>query len=127
MAQSAWCGGRSPTVGQARVVAWTAAPVATEFKVILDDTLGTLAQFGAALGDAGVNVEAIQGTTAQGKGVIQFVANDQAQAARALEAAHIAYTKREVIERLASDLSCQQPRDPSRSFLRWLSHHGGRN
>jgi hypothetical protein len=74
-----------------------ATPVTTEFTVILDDTRGTLAQLGGVLGDAGVNIEAIQGTTAKGKGVIQFVAHDPGPAARALEAAHIAYTKREVI------------------------------
>jgi hypothetical protein len=97
MAQSAWCGCHSQTVGAASVVARTVMPIEAEFKVILDDTLGTLAQLGAVLGDAGVNLEAIQGTATKGKGVIQFVANDPGQAAHALEAAHIAYTKREVI------------------------------
>lgn len=96
MSQSAWCGCGSQTVPAASGVA-REIPVAIEFTVILDDTLGTLARLGAALGDAGVNVEAIQGTTGNGTGVVQFVANEPERAARALEAARIAYTRREVI------------------------------
>ena len=95
MSQSAWCGCHARTVPATSGVA-REIPVAIEFTVILDDTLGTLAQLGA-LGDAGVNVEAIQGATGNGKGVVQFVANDPERAARALEAARIAYTRREVI------------------------------
>ena len=45
----------------------------TEFKVIVEDRVGTLAQLGAALGDARINVEAIQGMSREGKGVVQFV------------------------------------------------------
>ena len=74
-----------------------ATPLTTEFTVILDDKRGTLAQLGGVLGDAEVNIEAIQGTTGNGKGVIQFVAHDPGRAVHALEAAHIAYTTREVI------------------------------
>jgi hypothetical protein len=71
--------------------------MATEFTVMLDDVPGALAQFGAALGDASVNIEAIQGMTRQGKGRVQFVANDPGNAARALETADIPYSKREVL------------------------------
>lgn len=71
---------------------------ATEFTVILEDRPGTLARFGAALGDAGVNVEAIQGSSrVQGTVVVQFVADDTARAARALDTAGIAFTSREVL------------------------------
>jgi hypothetical protein len=97
MARSAWCGCHSQAVGAVNVVERTAIPVATEFMVILDDALGTLAQLGAVLGEAGVNIEAIQGTTGNGNSVIQFVANDPGRAAQALDAAHIAHTKRAVI------------------------------
>ncbi len=69
----------------------------TEFKVILEDTLGALAGLGGALGDAGVNIEAIQGTTREGKGVVQFVPRDPDKAIRALERSGISYTKREVL------------------------------
>ena len=70
--------------------------MAIEFRVILQDRPGTLAQLGRLLGDARVNIEAIQGTSREGKGVIQFVVNDSDKTARALDTAGIDYTKREV-------------------------------
>ena len=71
--------------------------MAIECKVILEDTPGALARLGSVLGDARVNIEAIQALSREGKGVVQFVADDPDQAARALEAAGIPYTKREVL------------------------------
>ncbi|PYM60972.1 MAG: hypothetical protein DMD79_14215 [Candidatus Rokuibacteriota bacterium] len=58
----------------------------TEFKVIVEDRVGTLAQLGAALGDARINVEAIQGMSREGKGVVQFVPNDPDRAYQARRA-----------------------------------------
>ena len=55
------------------------------------------ARLGSVLGDARVNIEAIQGLSREGEGFVQFVPNDPDQAARALEAAGISYTKREVL------------------------------
>jgi hypothetical protein len=46
--------------------------MAVEFKVTVQDTPGTL-RLGAILGEAGVNIEASQGTSREGKGFIQFV------------------------------------------------------
>ena len=71
--------------------------MAIEFTVILQDAPGTLARLGAVLGDARVNIDAIQGTRRDGRGVIQFVATDPDQAAGALDAAGIPYTRREVL------------------------------
>jgi hypothetical protein len=71
--------------------------MATEFKVMLEDRPGTLARLGGVLGDARVNIEAIQGSSREGKGFIQFVPNDPDKAANALGAAGISYTKREVL------------------------------
>jgi hypothetical protein len=71
--------------------------MAVEFKVTVQDTPGTLARLGRVLGDAHVNIEAIQGTSREGKGFVQFVPNDPDRAARALDAAGIAYRKREVL------------------------------
>ena len=69
-----------------------------EFKVTVQDTPGTLARLGRILGEARVNVEAIQGTSREGKGFIQFVPNDEKKAApNALDTAGIAYSKREVL------------------------------
>ena len=68
-----------------------------EFKVTVQDTPGTLARLGTILGDAGVNIEAIQGTSREGRGSIQFVPNDPDKAARALDAAEITYGRRDVL------------------------------
>ena len=71
--------------------------MATEFKVILENIPGALARLGGVLGDARVNIEAVQGTSRDGKGTVQFVANDPDKAARALDAAGVAYAEREVL------------------------------
>ncbi len=71
--------------------------MATEFTVVLEDRPGTLARLGSVLGDARVNIEAILGVSLDGKGAVQFVPNDPTKAARALDAAGISYTKREVL------------------------------
>ena len=71
--------------------------MALEFKVTVQDTPGTLARLGAVLGDADINVEAIQGTSREGKGFIQFVPDDPDRAALALDAAGIAYSRRDVL------------------------------
>jgi hypothetical protein len=59
--------------------------MATEFRVILEDTLGTLAQLGCVLGDARVNIEAIHATSREGRGVVEFIPNDPTRAAQALD------------------------------------------
>jgi hypothetical protein len=69
----------------------------TEFTIILADRPGALARLGAVLGDARVNVEAILGVSLERKGIVHFVPNDPDKAARALDAAGISYTKREVL------------------------------
>ena len=71
--------------------------MATEFRIILEDTPGSLARLGNVLGDAGVNIAAIQGTSREGRGFVQFVPSDPERAAHALGAAGITYTKREVL------------------------------
>jgi hypothetical protein len=69
----------------------------TEFSVILRDEPGTLARLGGALGDAGVNIEAIAGRSGEGTSRVQFVCNAPTRAAASLEAAGIKYATREVI------------------------------
>jgi hypothetical protein len=68
-----------------------------EFTVILEDTPGALARLGAVLGDARVNIDAIQSRSRDARGVIQFVATDADRAATALDAAGVPYTRREVL------------------------------
>ncbi len=71
--------------------------MATEFKVSLENKPGTLARLGAVLGDANVNLSAIQGISHGEESIVQFVSNNSDQAAVALKAAGIAYIKREVL------------------------------
>jgi hypothetical protein len=71
--------------------------MATEFTVILPDRPGTLAQLGAALGDAGVNIEAIQGMSRDGRSITKFISGDMDRAAAALRQAGLAFTTREVL------------------------------
>jgi len=71
--------------------------MAVEFKVTVQDTPGTLARLGTILGEGGVNIEAIQGASREGRGFLQFVPSDPDTAARALDAAGIAYGRRDVL------------------------------
>lgn len=71
--------------------------MAVEFKVTLQDAPGALARLGIILGDAGVNIEAIQGSSRDGHGFVQFVPSGPDLAARALEASGIAYDRRDVL------------------------------
>ncbi len=68
-----------------------------EFQVTLQDAPGTLARLGSVLGKARVNVEAIQGSSREGKGFVHFVPNDPERTAQALTVAGISYTQREVL------------------------------
>ena len=69
----------------------------TEFSVSLKDQPGTLARLGGALGDAGVNIEAIAGSSRDGTTRVQFVCNAPDRAAKSLETSRIEYTTREVL------------------------------
>jgi len=71
--------------------------MATELAVLLEDRPGTLARLTGVLGDAGVNVEAILGLSQEGRSLVRFVPRDADTAARALAAAGIAHSRREVL------------------------------
>ena len=71
--------------------------MATEFKVCLENQPGTLARLCTVLGDARVNIEAIQGLSHGADSVVQFVTNNPVKAALALTAASLAYSQREVL------------------------------
>lgn len=71
--------------------------MATEFKVSLANTPGTLARLGMVLGDANVNINAMQGISHGSESIVQFVPDSLDQAAAALQAAGIAYIQREVL------------------------------
>src|SRR5215470_6894075 len=69
----------------------------TEFSVSLKNQPGMLAQLGAVLGDASVNIDAIAGSSREGTTHVQFVCNAPDRAAQSLQAAGIAYTTRDVL------------------------------
>ncbi len=71
--------------------------MATEFRVVLHDKPGALAHVGRLLGDARINIEAIQGMSRDGTSVIQFVANDAARVVTTLDKAGVSFTRREVL------------------------------
>jgi len=55
-----------------------------DFVLIPDDQPGVLARVGAALGNAGLNIEGVSAFTGQGKGVIHLLVNDPEGAQKAL-------------------------------------------
>jgi len=71
--------------------------MAIEFKVILEDAPGSLAHFGAVLGDADVNIDGIHGTSGEGKSVVHFVTGQAGLAVAALDAAGLDYITRDVV------------------------------
>lgn len=71
--------------------------MATEFKARLENKPGTLARVGTVLGDAGINIVAIQGFSRGEESIVQFVPDNPDKTAAALEAAGIPYTNREVL------------------------------
>ena len=55
--------------------------------IIPDDEPGVLARLGEALGDAGVNIEAISAFTGQGKGIVHILVDDDQRALEVLQEA----------------------------------------
>lgn len=68
-----------------------------EITARVEDRPGTLAHVGITLGDAGVNINALQLTICDGEGLVRFISDDTNQAIGALESAGIPYTTREVL------------------------------
>ena len=68
-----------------------------EFNVSLKNQPGTLARLCTVLGDARVNIDAIQGISQGEVSLVKFVPNNPDKAAEALKAAGIAWTQREVL------------------------------
>jgi hypothetical protein len=69
----------------------------TEFTVSLRDDPGTLARLGEVLRGAGIDVEAIAGSSRGGRSHVQFVCDAAARTRETLEAAGIPCATREVL------------------------------
>jgi hypothetical protein len=80
-----------------RAAAPAADAVATEFAVTLSNVPGSLSRLGQVLGDARVNIEAIQGMIQGAEGLVRFVPDSRERATRALDAAGFPHTTREVL------------------------------
>ena len=69
----------------------------TEFSVVLENEPGSLARLGGALGDVGVNIHAIAGSSRGETSRVQFVCDAPDRATKGLVAAGIPYATREVV------------------------------
>lgn len=58
-----------------------------DFVLIPDDQPGVLARVGAALGDAGINIEGLSAFTGQGKGIVHILVSDAEHALEELSSA----------------------------------------
>ncbi len=71
--------------------------MAIEFEVLLENQPGSLARLATVLGDASVNIEAIQGRSDESESVVRFLTDKPKHAAHVLEEAHVPFTQREVL------------------------------
>ena len=72
--------------------------MAKDLTVVLDNRPGTLADLGEALGEAGINLDAMCGFPCEGKGVIHILVEDAGKARSALENAGLTVeSEREVL------------------------------
>lgn len=83
-------GGAVPGVhsyGAATTTGEEAAVAHRDFVLIPDDQPGVLARMGAALGEAGINLEGVSAFTGQGKGIVHVLVADAERALEVLDAA----------------------------------------
>ena len=73
------------------------------FIISLDNRPGTLADLGEALGERGINITGLAGTTWEGAGAAGIVTNDDAGAVAALDEAGLAYRQVEVVSATIED------------------------
>jgi hypothetical protein len=71
--------------------------MAIEFEVVLENQPGSLARLATVLGDADVNIEAIQGRSGKTESVVHFITGNPEHAAHVLDEAHMPFTRREVV------------------------------
>jgi len=71
--------------------------MADEITVTVQNRPGTLAHIGEIVGDAGVNINAIQLTICGGQGIVRFIPDDKTRAIEALESSGVRCTYREVL------------------------------
>jgi hypothetical protein len=68
-----------------------------EFEVALENQPGSLARLATVLGDADVNIDAIQGRSGKTESVVHFITDNPDHAAHVLDEAHMPFTRRDVV------------------------------
>ena len=68
-----------------------------EFEVALENQPGSLARLATVLGDADVNIEAIQGRSGKTDSVVHFITDNADHAAHVLDEARMPFTRRDVL------------------------------
>jgi hypothetical protein len=71
--------------------------MAIEFEVSLPNQPGSLARLATVLGDASVNIEAIQGRSGKTESVVHFITDNPDHAEHVLDEAHVPYRRRDVV------------------------------
>ncbi len=71
--------------------------MAIEFEVSLSNQRGSLARLATVLGDAAVNIEAIQGRSGRTESVVHFITDNPDHAAHVLDEAHLPFTRKDVV------------------------------
>ncbi len=71
--------------------------MAIEFEVSLQNQPGSLARLATVLGDAAVNIEAIQGRSGRTESVMHFITDNPDHAAHVLEEAQFPFTRKDVV------------------------------
>ena len=73
------------------------------FIVKLENRPGTLAELGEALGERGINITGLSGTTWDGEGALAVITNDDAGARAVLEDRSLAYRDCEIVSASLED------------------------
>jgi hypothetical protein len=71
--------------------------MAIEFEVSLENQPGSLARLATVLGEADVNIEAIQGRSGKADSVVHFITDKPDHAANVLGQAHLPFKRRDVV------------------------------
>jgi hypothetical protein len=71
--------------------------MAIEFEVSLENQPGSLARLATVLGEADVNIEAIQGRSGKKDSVVHFITDNADHAAHVLDEARLPFTRRDVV------------------------------
>ena len=73
-------------------------PVSKEFVITMEDRPGTLAKFGRALADGGINIVAFQSYPFEGKSEVRLVVDNPVNAKKVFDTQRTTFTEQEVAQ-----------------------------